>query len=389
MHKIRTYNKIAEQGLKILNDKNCAVGEDQKDAAGIILRSYKMQPEDINPEVLGIARAGAGYNNIPVDYCSDKGIVVFNTPGANANGVKELVVTGLLLSSRKVFPAMQWVQTVKDQGEDVSKLVEKEKSKFAGPEISGKTLGVIGLGAIGVLVANAATALGMRVVGYDPFLSVESAWGMSNQVVKAANADEVYQQADYLSLHVPLNDKTKDMINAQVIAKMKDGARILNFSRGGLVNDQDLLKALDAGSLSAYVTDFPTAELLGRDDVIAIPHLGASTPESEENCAIMAAHQTYNFLEYGNIVNSVNYPDCSLPMNSDTRITICNRNVPKMVGQITTVLADAGINIEDMINRHRGDLAYNIIDVQGTVGDDIVGKLSAIDGVIAVRTIKS
>ena len=314
---------------------------------------------------------------------------MFNTPGANANGVKELVVTGLLLSSRKVFPAMQWVQTVKDQGEDVSKLVEKEKSKFAGPEISGKTLGVIGLGAIGVLVANAATALGMRVVGYDPFLSVESAWGMSNQVVKAANADEVYQQADYLSLHVPLNDKTKDMINAQVIAKMKDGARILNFSRGGLVNDQDLLKALDAGSLSAYVTDFPTAELLGRDDVIAIPHLGASTPESEENCAIMAAHQTYNFLEYGNIVNSVNYPDCSLPMNSDTRITICNRNVPKMVGQITTVLADAGINIEDMINRHRGDLAYNIIDVQGTVGDDIVGKLSAIDGVIAVRTIKS
>ncbi|THB67158.1 MAG: 3-phosphoglycerate dehydrogenase [Spirochaetaceae bacterium] len=387
MIKVRTYNKIAETGLAVLTGQGCKVGEGEADAQGIILRSHKLQPEEINQEVLAIARAGAGYNNVPVDYCTEKGIVVFNTPGANANGVKELVLAGLLLGSRKVYPAMEWVQSVKDQGSEVSKLVEKEKSKYAGPEIQGKTLGVIGLGAIGVLVANAASALGMNVIGHDPFLSVDAAWGLSNTVKKASNPDQVYQQSDFLSIHVPLNDKTRAMINDATLAKIKPGARILNFSRGELVDNTAVLKALDAGRLSAYITDFPEAELLGRDDVVAIPHLGASTPESEENCAIMAAHQVYDYLRYGNIKNSVNFPACSIPMTSPTRITITNKNIPAMVGQITTVLANAGINIEDMINRHAGDLAYNIIDVEGAVSEDVINKLKAIEGIIDVRVI--
>ncbi|AFG38731.1 phosphoglycerate dehydrogenase [Spirochaeta africana] len=389
MHTIKTYNKIAASGLEILAGKGYTVDENAADAQGIILRSHKLQPEEITTSVLGIARAGAGYNNVPVDHCSEHGIVVFNTPGANANGVKELVIAGMLLSSRQVYPALAWAQSIKDQGEDVPKMIEKEKSRFAGPEIAGKTLGIIGLGAIGVLVANSAIALGMRVIGYDPFLSVESAWGMSAAVEKATNPDQVYQQADYLTIHVPQNDKTKGMINAEVLAKMKDDARILNFARGGLVDNAAVLAALDAGTLGAYVTDFPDASLLGRDDVIAIPHLGASTPESEENCAIMAANQLDEFLTRGNIINSVNFPACSMPMTTGFRLTVSNRNVPKMVGQITTVLADAGINIEDMMNRHRDELAYNIIDVDGPVSDSVVTSLQAIDGVIAVRVISS
>ncbi|MFW5801576.1 MAG: phosphoglycerate dehydrogenase [Spirochaeta sp.] len=387
MHTIKTYNKIADSGLDILRQKGYTIDENAPDAQGIILRSHKLQPEEVTPSVLAIARAGAGYNNVPVDHCSEQGVVVFNTPGANANGVKELVIAGMLLSSRRVYPALAWAQTIKDQGEEVPKLIEKEKARFAGPEIGGKTLGVIGLGAIGVLVANAAVALGMRVIGYDPFLSVESAWGMSAAVEKAGNPDQVYQQADYISIHVPQNEKTKGMINSESIAKMKDSARILNFARGGLVDNDAVIKALDAGKLAAYVTDFPDASLLGRDDVIAIPHLGASTPESEENCAIMAANQIDEFLRHGNIVNSVNFPACALPFSSKTRLTVSNRNVPKMVGQITTVLADAGINIDDMMNRHRDDIAYNIIDVDADIDNSVVETLRKIDGVIGVRVL--
>lgn len=387
MPTIKTYNKIADSGLSLLTQQSYTVDENAKDADGIILRSHKLQPEEIPASVKGIARAGAGYNNVPVDYCSEKGIVVFNTPGANANGVKELVIAGMLLSSRRMYPALSWAQSIKDKGDEAVKMIEKEKAKFAGPEIAGKTLGVIGLGAIGVLVANAAAALGMKVIGFDPFLSVESAWKMSRAVKKAANIDQVYQEADYLSVHVPLNDKTRHMVNADAIAKMKDDARILNFARGGLIDDAAVLKALDAGKLAAYVTDFPDASLLGRDDVIAIPHLGASTPESEENCAIMAANQMMEYLQYGNIVNSVNFPACSMPMTGSVRLTISNRNVPKMVGQITTTLADAGINIDDMMNRHRGEIAYNIIDIDKNVDSAIVDKLKSIEGVIGVRVI--
>ena len=387
MPTIKTYNKIADSGLSLLTQQSYTVDENAKDADGIILRSHKLQPEEIPASVKGIARAGAGYNNVPVDYCSEKGIVVFNTPGANANGVKELVIAGMLLSSRRMYPALSWAQSIKDKGDEAVKMIEKEKAKFAGPEIAGKTLGVIGLGAIGVLVANAAAALGMKVIGFDPFLSVESAWKMSRAVKKAANIDQVYQEADYLSVHVPLNDKTRHMVNADAIAKMKDDTRILNFARGGLIDDAAVLKALDAGKLAAYVTDFPDASLLGRDDVIAIPHLGASTPESEENCAIMAANQMMEYLQYGNIVNSVNFPACSMPMTGSVRLTISNRNVPKMVGQITTTLADAGINIDDMMNRHRGEIAYNIIDIDKNVDSAIVDKLKSIEGVIGVRVI--
>lgn len=388
MSTIKTFNKISSQGLDILSAKGYTIDENATDAEGIILRSHKLQPEEISDSVLGIARAGAGYNNVPVENCTERGIVVFNTPGANANGVKELVIAGMLLSSRRVYPALAWAQSIKDKGDDVPKLIESEKSNFAGPEIAGKTLGVIGLGAIGVLVANAATALGMRVVGFDPYLSVESAWGMSSAVEKAANMEQVLQQADYLTLHVPQNEHTKHMINSESLAKMKDGVRILNFARGGLVDDAAMLKALDSGKAYAYVTDFPDASLLGRDDVIAIPHLGASTPESEENCAIMAANQMDDFLRNGNIINSVNFPACSMPMSGNIRLTVSNKNVPKMVGQITTALADAGINIEDMMNRHRGEIAYNIIDVDKEPGNDILESLKAIDGVISVRVIK-
>ncbi|MFP4431770.1 MAG: phosphoglycerate dehydrogenase [Spirochaetaceae bacterium] len=387
MYRIRTHNKISPKGLSLLDSNLFEVGENIEEPDAILVRSYKLHDTEFPESVKAIARAGAGVNNVPVERCTNAGIVVFNTPGANANSVKELVISGLLLSSRKIHEGLEWVQTLRDKGDEVSALVEKEKSSFAGPEIAGKTLGVVGLGAIGVMVSNAALALGMEVVGFDPYLSVESAWGLSGSVSRARNLDALLAQSDYISLHVPLNGSTKSMIDATTLSKVKPGARLLNFARGGLVNNQDLLSALDAGILSVYVTDFPEAELLGNAKVLAVPHLGASTPEAEENCAIMAARQLSEFLLRGNIVNSVNFPECQLDYSNNERILIANRNIPNMVGQITTILADANINIQDLINRHYEDIAYNIIDLDARVPAPSIEKIRNIDGVIALREI--
>jgi D-3-phosphoglycerate dehydrogenase / 2-oxoglutarate reductase len=387
VYRIRTHNKISPKGLSLLDSNLFEVGENIEEPDAILVRSYKLHDTEFPESVKAIGRAGAGVNNIPVERCTNAGIVVFNTPGANANSVKELVISGLLLSSRKIHEGLEWVQTLRDKGDEVSSLVEKEKSSFAGPEIAGKTLGVIGLGAIGVMVSNAAIALGMEVVGFDPYLSVESAWGLSQAVSRARNIDALLAQSDYISLHVPLNGSTKSMIDAKALSKVKPGARLLNFARGGLVNNQDLVSALDAGTLSVYVTDFPEAELLGNAKVLAVPHLGASTPEAEENCAIMAARQLKEFLLRGNIVNSVNFPECQLDYSKNERILIANRNIPNMVGQITTILADANINIQDLINRHFEEIAYNIIDLDARVPAASIDKIKKIDGVIALREI--
>jgi len=315
--------------------------------------------------------------------------VVFNTPGANANGVKELVLAGLLLSSRRIFPGLQWCKGLVGKGDEVPNLVEKGKNDFTGPEIKGKRLGVIGLGAIGVMVANDALELGMQVTGYDPFISVEAAWGLSRNVKRARGLESLFAESDYITLHVPLTEKTKGYINKERFNTMKKGARILNFARGGLVNNADLFDALNEGIVSCYVTDFPDEELLKHDKVIAFPHLGASTPEAEDNCAIMAVNQTKDFLEYGNIKNSVNFPNCELDLTAKYRIIIANRNIPNMVGQITTILAAEKINIADMLNRGKADIAYNIIDIDGEVNASVLEKIKSIDGVIMVRLIRN
>lgn len=389
MFKIQTLNKISSIGLDLLPRDNYEVANETSHPEGIILRSFKMHDMELPKTLKAIARAGAGTNNIPIEKCSEKGIVVFNTPGANANGVKELVLTGMLLSSRDIAGGIGWVQSIKDKGDEVSKLVEKEKSNFAGVELRGKKLGVVGLGAIGAMVANDALALGMEVAGYDPYISVEAAWGLSSDVKKASGLETLLSSVDYLSIHIPLLESTKGMFNKEKFAMMKDGIKIMNFARGGLVDNDDLLSALESKKVSAYVTDFPEAKLLGIKGIIPIPHLGASTAESEDNCAIMASRQVKNFLETGNIKNSVNFPNCELPeIAGEKRITIANKNIPNMISEITSLLADNNINIGDMLNKSKGELAYNIIDVDGDINEDIIGKLSAIKGVIMVRVIE-
>lgn len=389
MYKISTMNKISPKGLDLLPKDKYQVGDNLENADGIILRSQKLLDYAFPQSVKAVARAGAGVNNIPVDVCSEKGIVVFNTPGANANGVKELVITGILLSSRKVVQGINWAKGLVGSGEDVPKAVEKGKSDFEGPEIKGKKLGVIGLGAIGVMVANAALALEMEVIGYDPYLSVNAAWGLSRAVKKASDLSQLYAECDYISIHVPLNAQTKEMINKDKIASMKNGVRILNFSRAELVNDKDMIAALEGGKVACYVTDFPEEAILKCENVIGIPHLGASTPESEENCAIMATEQIMKFLETGNIVNSVNFPDCDLNRGQGTaRLTLLHKNIPNMVGQISTILANAKLNIDDMLNKSKGELAYTIIDVHaGTFSDAIVAQLKSIEGMIKIRVL--
>jgi D-3-phosphoglycerate dehydrogenase len=387
MYKIQTLNKISTQGLDLLPRDAYEVASEIINPDAILVRSANMLEMDIPASVKAIGRAGAGTNNIPVPQCGEKGVVVFNTPGANANGVKELVLAGLFLSSRRLLPGMLWAKGLVGKGAEVPKLIEKGKSDFAGPEIRGKRLGVIGLGAIGVMVANDAVELGMSVSGYDPFISVEAAWGLSRDVKRARGLDSLLEECDYVTLHVPLTDQTRGLLNRERLAIMKKGARLLNFARGGLVNNADLKEALASGRVSYYVTDFPDEELLQNDRVIAFPHLGASTPESEDNCAFMAVNQVRDFLENGNIKNSVNYPDCDMGAVRGTRILIANKNVPNMVGQITTVLAAEKINISDMINKHRNDLAYNIIDIDGAAGETVVAKLKEITGVIMVRVI--
>ncbi len=388
MYKITTLNNISAKGLINFTDKYDIIDQ-VEDANGVLVRSAKMHDMDFSENLLAIARAGAGVNNIPLDKCAEEGIVVFNTPGANANAVKELVLAGLFLSSRKIARAIEWTQTLSDEGDNVGKLVEDGKKNFAGSEIKGKTLAVVGLGAIGVMVANAASSLGMKVVGYDPFVSVKSALELSRKIKLTEDFDELCAQADYMTIHVPFMDATKGMINREKFAKMKEGIKVLNFSRGEIVNDADMIEAIQVGIVSRYVTDFPTAELIAVENVVAIPHLGASTPESEENCAIMAVDEMMDYLENGNITNSVNYPNCTLGVcHTTSRIAILHKNIPTMIGQITNVLADHNINISDMNNRSKGEFAYTLIDLDTQASQADVEKLKGIEGIINVRIIK-
>ncbi len=386
MYKIKTYNKISKTGLAVFDDKY-TVGDEVENADGAIVRSASLHDTEFSKSLLAIARAGAGTNNIPIDRCTKEGIVVFNTPGANANAVKELVIAGMLIGSRRVVSAIEWAKTLKGQGDEVGKLVEKGKSAFAGPELKGKKLGVIGLGAIGVLVANAANHLGMKVYGYDPYLSVNSAWNLTHNAVHIYDIKEIFEQCDYITLHVPLTESTKNLINAEAIAKMKDGVRIMNFARGGLVNSADVKAALESGKIASYVTDFPSDDLLCTDGVIAIPHLGASTPESEDNCAQMAATELIDYIENGNITNSVNLPEITLPRSGKYRICIIHKNVPNMITAITGIVATNDINIENMLNKSRGDYAYTMLDVSDVDSEHIIAKLEEIDGVIRARVI--
>jgi D-3-phosphoglycerate dehydrogenase len=387
MFKIQTLNKIAMIGLEGFPREHYEIASEILNPDAILVRSADMHSLTLPASVKAIGRAGAGVNNIPVEQCSKHGIVVFNTPGANANGVKELVLAGLLLSSRRIVPGIAWAQTLKGKGKEVGALVEKGKNDFVGPEIKGKKLGVIGLGAIGVMVANDAVALGMEVAGYDPYISVEAAWGLARTVRRATSLDMLVAQSDYITLHVPLMDQTKGMLNRDKFALMKKGVRIVNLARGGLVKNADLLEAMKAGTVACYVTDFPDDDLLAVPNVIPIPHLGASTPEAEDNCAVMAVEQVREYLENGNVKNAVNFPACALPAMGRNRIVVANANVPNMVGQITTVLAADKINIADMVNKSAGDLAYNIIDIDGDVAEAQVEKLRKIEGVITARLI--
>ena len=357
MNNIKTYNKISASGLDRFDSTAYTCGDDVENPVGAIVRSAALHEVEFPKSLLAIARAGAGTNNIPVERCAEQGIVVFNTPGANANAVKELVIAGLLLSSRRVIPGIEWAKTLKGNGVEVGKMVEKGKGAFVGPEIKGKSLGVVGLGAIGVLVANAANALGMKVYGYDPYLSVNAAWNLTHNAVHAIELSEIYEKCDYITLHVPLTPDTKGFINADAIAKMKDGVRILNFARGDLVNSADLLAALDDGKVASYVTDFPSDDVLGADGVIAIPHLGASTPESEDNCAKMAADELIDYIENGNIINSVNMPNISMPRSGDKRICVIHKNVPAVINKISGAVSEANINISHMLNKSKNEFA--------------------------------
>ncbi len=380
--KIRLANRIDENGLKLFPE-NYEIGEDITDEDGLLVRSASLLDEQFSPSLLAIARAGAGVNNIPLQRCAEEGIVVFNTPGANANAVKELAVCGLLLASRDITGGISWEKQLEDS-EDFAKKVEKGKSAFVGPEINGKKLGVIGLGAIGVLVANAAVKLGMEVYGYDPYISVNSAWALSKWVKHVTNINEILEECDYLTLHLPANENTKGLINKEKIGLMKDGVRIINLARGELVNEKDLLTALDSGKITRYVTDFASYALVHHDKCICIPHLGASTPESEENCAVMAVKELIDYLENGNIVNSVNMPSVEEPRSTSHRICIIHRNIPNMLAQLTSIIGNNHINIENMVNKARGDYAYTMIDTNSDVDEK---ALTAIDNIIRVRVI--
>jgi len=384
MFNILTLNKIAAVGTSRLGD-NYTYGDDVQNPDAVLVRSAAMHDMQFADNLLAIARAGAGTNNIPKDVCSEKGIVVFNTPGANANAVKELVIAGLLLSSRRVMEGADWAKTLKGNGDAVGKMVEKGKSQFVGPEIKGKTLGVIGLGAIGILVANCAVALGMDVIGFDPFMSVTNALKLNPAVKLMKNGEDVMVNCDYLTIHVPLTADTRDMVDADMIAKMKDGVRILNFSRDGLVNSTAVLEAVKSGKVAKYVTDFATDDIIGEENIICLPHLGASTPESEDNCAVMACDELKEYLENGNIVNSVNYPALSLARTNTENVRFCvmHKNVPELLKK---VLSEVNGNVENMLSKSRGDYAYAIIDVADGNPDN-AAAIAAIDGVIRVRAI--
>ena len=387
MYKYRCLNPISHVGLDRL-DENYVKTEDAGEADVILVRSAKMHDMEFGPNLKAIARAGAGVNNIPLDRCAEEGIVVFNTPGANANGVKELVIAGMLLAARDIIGGINWVQEHEEDG-DIAKITAKKKKAFAGTELQGKKLGVIGLGAIGVLVANAATNLGMEVYGYDPYLSVESAWKLSRSIHHANTVDELYKECDYLTIHVPATEDTKGMIDKNAISLMKDHVVILNFARDTLVNSEDIVDALVSGTVKCYVTDFPTPEIAGVKGAIVIPHLGASTEESEDNCAEMAVDEIRDFLENGNIKHSVNYPDCTMGVKGEEdRITVFHHNIPNMLGQFTSLLAQEDMNISLMTNKSRKEYAYTVMDVDKKVDDSVAEKLKAIDGVLKVRVIR-
>ena len=387
MFQYHCLNPISEVGLGEL-DENYVVTENPDEADAIFVRSAKMHEMEFGKNLKAVARAGAGVNNIPLDRCADEGIVVFNTPGANANGVKELAIAGMLLAARDIIGGINWVQEYEEDG-DIAKITEKKKKVFAGTEIQGKKLGVIGLGAIGVQVANAAVNLGMEVYGYDPYVSVASAWNLSRSIHHAETVDELYNECDYITIHVPALDDTKGMIDRHAISLMKDGVVILNLARDVLVNQEDIVDALVAGKVRCYVTDFPTREIVGVKGAIVIPHLGASTEESEDNCARMAARELRDFLENGNISHSVNYPDCSMGEKGEgSRITILHKNIPNMLGQLTSILAGENVNIALMTNKSRKAYAYTMMDVDGDVPAGLEEKLAGIDGVLKVRVIR-
>jgi len=387
MYKIQTLNAISDIIHTQLSADRYTVSKDEPVPDAILVRSAAMHEMQFGKELLAIGRAGAGVNNIPIDRCSKEGIVVFNTPGANANAVAELVISGLMMSGRKIADGIDWVKSLKGKGDEVAKLVEKGKSQFVGAELRGKTLGVIGLGAIGAIVANAASrGLGMNVVGYDPFISVENAWSLSTTIHRAASQDEVIAQADFITFHVPLNDKTRGTINAEMIGKMKDGACILNFSRGELADTAAVLEALASGKLNRYVTDFPSDELIGAENVVCIPHLGASTPESEENCARMAAAEIRDYLENGSIHNSVNYPELQLDEPEAVRVLVLHENIPNMISNITAAAAKEGINIENMINKSKKDMSVTAMEMAELPSRHALDTLSELQGIIRIRT---
>lgn len=389
MFKIQTLNKIDPDGLKLFPLDNYEIASEIPNPDAIVLRSFKMHDMELTSSIKAVARAGAGVNNIPIEKCTENGIVVFNTPGANANGVKEAVLAGMLMASRDFIGAATWAKTLIGEGDAVPALVEKGKKNFAGQELKGKTLAVIGLGAIGVLVANAASALRMNVVGYDPYMSVKHALKLSREVTWVEGIQVLLQQADYVTINIPLTPETKGYINKDKFAMMKDGVKVLNFARGGLIDNNDMKEAIASGKVSCYVTDFPDEECLKMDKVISIPHLGASTKESETNCAIMAVEQVRDYLENGNIVNSVNFPSAEMERSGGTRIIIANRNVPNMVSQISSILAAKGLNIDHMLNRKRDDIAYNIIDIDASsVDESVKDELLGVDGIFMVRILK-
>ncbi|WP_462409906.1 phosphoglycerate dehydrogenase [Neobacillus sp. Marseille-QA0830] len=388
---IKPLNNIAESGLKVFDQEHYVIDNNCEDPDAIVVRSFNMHSLDFGANLKAIARAGAGVNNIPVDKCTEKGIVVFNTPGANANAVKEIVLTSLMASSRNLYDGVAWTKTLVDEGDQVPKLVESGKKQFVGKEIKGKTLGVIGLGAIGALVANDALDLDMEVIGFDPFISVDTAWKLSRNVKRAMTIEQLFAESDYITVHVPFTKDTGGMFNKETFSIMKDDVYILNFSRGELVNEEDMAEALENGKVGKYITDFPNEKVLKMKNTICTPHLGASTEESEENCAIMAAREVKDFLETGNIQNSVNFPNAALPFTGKRRVTAFHHNVPNMVGQITSAISSYHLNIADMVNRSRGGYAYTMIDIDEKVnGETIPGllaKINQIDGIVKVRVI--
>jgi D-3-phosphoglycerate dehydrogenase len=387
---IKMLNNISESGLNVFKD-NYTLDNDSENPDAIVVRSFNMHSIEFGNNLKAIARAGVGVNNIPVDKCTEQGIVVFNTPGANANAVKELVLTSLMAASRNLFAGVAWTKTLEGEGEQVSKLVEAGKKQFVGKEIKGKTLGVIGLGAIGMLVANDALDLDMDVIGFDPFISVDTAWNLSRNVQRAMTIEQLFASSDYITVHVPFTNDTGGMFNEETFSIMKPGVHILNFSRGELVNEKDMAEALESGRVGKYITDFPNENVLKMENVIPIPHLGASTNESEENCAIMAARQVKEFLETGNVQNSVNFPNTSLPYTGKRRVAAFHQNVPNMVGQITSAISSFNLNIADMVNRSRGEYAYTMIDIENNVNGDIIPnleeKINQIKGIVTTRII--